>query len=155
MTELRTARRLAMPVAITLALASSFALHAQDAPKTLEVITVTAEKRGEDVQKVPESITTIDTEKLDEIKAGGDDIRFISARVPSLLVESSFGRTFPRFYIRGLGNTDFDLNASQIEVPGTKDVLLPAWSPDGTKIVYLQKTGRHDYAVMSVGVTHQ
>jgi iron complex outermembrane receptor protein len=29
------------------------------------------------------------------------------------LIESSFGRAFPRFYIRGLGNTDFDLNASQ------------------------------------------
>ena len=28
-------------------------------------------------------------------------------------MESSFGRVFPRFYIRGLGNTDFDLNASQ------------------------------------------
>jgi iron complex outermembrane receptor protein len=28
-------------------------------------------------------------------------------------MESSFGRAFPRFYIRGLGNTDFDLNASQ------------------------------------------
>ena len=28
-------------------------------------------------------------------------------------MESSFGRIFPRFYIRGLGNTDFDLNASQ------------------------------------------
>jgi iron complex outermembrane receptor protein len=27
--------------------------------------------------------------------------------------ESSFGRTFPRFYIRGLGNTDFDPNAAQ------------------------------------------
>jgi hypothetical protein len=48
-----------------------------------------------------------------------------------------------------------DLDAAPIEVPGTKDVLLPAWSPDGAKIVYLQKTGRHDYAVMSIGVTHQ
>jgi iron complex outermembrane receptor protein len=34
-------------------------------------------------------------------------------RVPSLNIESSYGRAFPRFYIRGLGNTDFDLNASQ------------------------------------------
>ena len=33
--------------------------------------------------------------------------------MPSLNIESSFGRAFPRFYIRGLGNTDFDLNASQ------------------------------------------
>jgi iron complex outermembrane receptor protein len=40
-------------------------------------------------------------------------VRFLSGRVPSLVLESSFGRSFPRFYMRGLGNTDFDLNASQ------------------------------------------
>ena len=122
MTVNRAARRLALPVAVALAL--SAVAQAEEAGKTLEVITVTAEKRVEDVQKVPESITTIDTEKLDEIKAGGDDIRFISGRVPSLLVESSFGRTFPRFYIRGLGNTDFDLNASQPVSLVYDDVVL-------------------------------
>jgi iron complex outermembrane receptor protein len=37
----------------------------------------------------------------------------LSGRVPSLNIESSFGRAFPRFYIRGYGNTDFRLNASQ------------------------------------------
>jgi iron complex outermembrane receptor protein len=37
----------------------------------------------------------------------------MNAKIPSLAVESSFGRSFPRFYVRGLGNTDFDLNASQ------------------------------------------
>jgi iron complex outermembrane receptor protein len=119
-------RRLALPLAVACAL-SSLAAYAEDTgtgTKTLEVITVTAEKRVEDVQKVPESITTIDTEKLDEIKGGGDDIRFISGRVPSLLVESSFGRTFPRFYIRGLGNTDFDLNASQPVSLVYDDVVL-------------------------------
>ena len=94
------------------------------APKTLDVITVTAEKRAEDVQKVPMSITTIDPEKLDVLKSGGDDIQFLSARVPSLLIESSFGRTFPRFYIRGLGNTDFDLNASQPVSLVYDDVVL-------------------------------
>jgi len=30
-----------------------------------------------------------------------------------IIVTASFGRIFPRSYIRGLGNTDFDLNASQ------------------------------------------
>ena len=40
-------------------------------------------------------------------------MRILSGRVPSLILESSFGRAFPRFYIRGLGNSDFDLNASQ------------------------------------------
>jgi iron complex outermembrane receptor protein len=37
----------------------------------------------------------------------------LAARVPSLYVESSNGRLAPRFYIRGLGNSDFDLAASQ------------------------------------------
>jgi iron complex outermembrane receptor protein len=37
----------------------------------------------------------------------------LSGRVPSLNIESSFGRAFPRFYIRGYGNTDFRSNASQ------------------------------------------
>ncbi len=59
------------------------------------------------------SITALDAEKLGVLGSGGTDIRFLSARVPSLNIESSYGRAFPRFYIRGLGNTDFDLNASQ------------------------------------------
>ncbi|HET7063574.1 MAG TPA: TonB-dependent receptor plug domain-containing protein, partial [Rudaea sp.] len=109
------------PLALSLALAlATPAVIAQTAPaggdqgpKTLDVITVTAEKREEDIQKVPISISAVSGEKLDVIKSGSDDIQFLSARVPSLLVESSFGRTFPRFYIRGLGNSDFDLNASQ------------------------------------------
>ena len=37
----------------------------------------------------------------------------LAARVPGLFVESSNGPVAPRFYIRGLGNTDFDLAASQ------------------------------------------
>ncbi|MET0271896.1 MAG: TonB-dependent receptor [Phenylobacterium sp.] len=59
------------------------------------------------------AVTAISGAKLDAIRSSGGDIRVFSARVPSLVLESSFGRTFPRPYIRGLGNTDFDLNASQ------------------------------------------
>lgn len=59
------------------------------------------------------AITTLSGESLDVLNSGGQDIRFLSARVPSLNIESSFGRAFPRFYVRGLGNSDFDLNASQ------------------------------------------
>ena len=122
------------PLLLSLAIASIIGVPAraanaadpadQPGPKTLGEITVTAEKRVENVQKVPESITTIDAEKLDIIKSGGDDVQFLSARVPSLLIESSFGRTFPRFYIRGLGNTDFDLNASQPVSLVYDDVVL-------------------------------
>ncbi|HJU39745.1 MAG TPA: TonB-dependent receptor [Tahibacter sp.] len=79
----------------------------------LEAVTVTAQRREEDVQKVPISITTVEAEKLQNIGAAGADVRALAGRLPSLNIESSFGRTFPRFYIRGLGNADFDLNASQ------------------------------------------
>ena len=79
----------------------------------LDVVIVTGTRRAENIKEVPQSISTINTEALETLTASGQDIRALSARVPSLNVESDFGRTFPRFYIRGQGNTDFDLNASQ------------------------------------------
>lgn len=79
----------------------------------LQAVTVTAERRAENVKDVPSSISTISGEKFDVLNTGGMDIRMLSGRVPSLNIESSFGRAFPRFYIRGYGNTDFRSNASQ------------------------------------------
>ncbi|MCY7339862.1 MAG: TonB-dependent receptor [Sphingomonas bacterium] len=79
----------------------------------VETVVVTAQRRSENLQDVPLSVAIINDETLAAINAGGADVRGLSGRVPSLNIESSFGRTFPRFYIRGLGNTDFDLNASQ------------------------------------------
>jgi len=76
-------------------------------------ITVTAQRREENIQDVPVAMTAIQGEDLEALSAGAPDIRVLSGRVPSLVMESSFGRAFPRFYIRGLGNPDFDLNASQ------------------------------------------
>lgn len=81
--------------------------------QVLEEIVVTAQKRVENVQDVPISISVMSQERLDSVRSGGKDIRFLSSKVPSLVVESDFGRIFPRFYIRGIGNTDFDQNASQ------------------------------------------
>ncbi len=87
-------------------------------------IVVTAQRRAESLQDVPVSVATINEETLTAINSGGADIRGLSGRVPSLNIESSFGRTFPRFYIRGLGNTDFDLNASQPVSLVYDDVVL-------------------------------
>jgi iron complex outermembrane receptor protein len=86
---------------------------AETSSTVLGEVIVTAQKKAENINDVPESVTAVSGEKLDVIRSSGGDIRVFSARVPSLLLESSFGRTFPRPYIRGLGNTDFDLNASQ------------------------------------------
>lgn len=76
-------------------------------------VQVTAQRRVENLQDVPMALTVLPGSQIPILGAAGDDLRFLSSRLPSLQIESSFGRTFPRIYIRGLGNTDFDLNASQ------------------------------------------
>lgn len=85
----------------------------EEAKPVLEVIEVRARKRIENAQEVPIAVSAIQDDNLEAISSAALDIRFLNARIPSLSVESSFGRTFPRFYMRGLGNSDFDLNASQ------------------------------------------
>jgi len=109
---------------LALASAPAVAQTPADAEQGLGDIVVTAQRREQNLQDVPLSITAVRGEKLDAIASGGQDIRFLSGRVPSLLIESSFGRTFPRFYIRGLGNTDFDFNASQPVSLVYDDVVL-------------------------------
>jgi iron complex outermembrane receptor protein len=96
---------------ISLAIAS--ALSSTAYAQGLEEIIVTAQKREQSAMEVPLSVTTVDAELMQSIFDGGSDVRALSARVPGLYIESSNGRVAPRFYIRGLGNTDFDLAASQ------------------------------------------
>ena len=86
---------------------------AQETEGQLEEVIVTAERRAENIRDVPNSVSTVSGEDLDVLSTGGQDVRLLAGRVPSLNVESSFGRAFPRFYIRGYGNGDFRLNASQ------------------------------------------
>ncbi|KPN21201.1 TonB-dependent receptor [Xanthomonas sp. Mitacek01] len=113
-TAYRPARlALAMACALPVTVLAQEATTTATTPATLDAVQVTAQRRVENIQDVPVSITTLDAEKLGVLGSGGTDIRFLSGRVPSLNIESSYGRAFPRFYIRGLGNTDFDLNASQ------------------------------------------
>ena len=79
----------------------------------LQTITVTADRRVENIRDVPSSVSALQGDILEVLGTSGQDVRALSGRVPSLNIESSFGRAFPRFYIRGYGNTDFRLNASQ------------------------------------------
>jgi iron complex outermembrane receptor protein len=108
-------RPLQLALSVSLALAAWPALaQSSSSDKTqLDTVVVTAERRAESIKDVPTAVSTLSGEKLDVLNSSGQDIRFLSGRVPSLNIESSFGRAFPRFYIRGLGNTDFRLNASQ------------------------------------------
>lgn len=100
---------------------------------------VTAQRREERLKDVPISVATLGGDRLNVVQAGGNDIRNLAGRVPSLNVESSFGRAFPRFYIRGLGNTDFDLNASQPVSLVYDDVVLENPILKGFPIFDLQR----------------
>src|SRR5215813_13173435 len=100
------------------------ATPAADQQANAGAIIVTAQRRSENLRDVPVSVGIIDKQQLAAVNTSGADIRGLSGRVPSLNIESSFGRTFPRFYIRGLGNTDFDLNASQPVSLVYDDVVL-------------------------------
>ncbi|UYY78755.1 TonB-dependent receptor [Sphingomonas sp. R1] len=80
----------------------------------LAEIVVTAERRPENQQDVPLSVAVLPAAQARDYTASGDDtLLALSGKVPGLYVESSTGRIFPRFYIRGLGNVDFYLGASQ------------------------------------------
>ncbi|WP_374584113.1 TonB-dependent receptor [Pseudoduganella sp.] len=93
---------------------AALAQEATQAPAgQLEVVTVTAQRRAENIREVPVSVSMIKDEKLDILLSGGQDIRVLAGKTPSLNVESSTGRVFPRFYIRGYGNADFAVFASQ------------------------------------------
>ncbi len=122
--------RRALAGAAASALVAGFAQAADDAAgptdnsAQIQEIVVTAQRKPEYQKDVPIAVTSLSAPTIDALTASGEDIRFLSAQVPSLLIESSFGRTYPRFYIRGLGNSDFTYNAQQPVGVVVDDVVL-------------------------------
>ncbi len=79
----------------------------------IEEVIVTAQKRPQSLQEVAVSVGAMDDRIIGNLLSGDATILDLAGRSPSLYAESSNGRLIPRLYIRGLGNTDFDINASQ------------------------------------------
>jgi iron complex outermembrane receptor protein len=116
MTILKCAPHIRGKMMALVALVPAAAVSAQEVaatPTTLQTVTVSAERRQENIKNVPVSASIIGEEMLGALNSGNLDMQMLAGRVPSLNVESSFGRSFPRFYIRGYGNVDFHQNASQ------------------------------------------
>ncbi|MCH8056717.1 MAG: TonB-dependent receptor [Proteobacteria bacterium] len=115
-------------ITLIISLSSMGTVVAQDedyySATILEEVIVTATKREENLRDVPISIATLSGENLNSMFTGGEDILALSGRVPGLYAESSNGRAAPRFYIRGLGNIDFDLAASQPVSVVMDDVVM-------------------------------
>jgi iron complex outermembrane receptor protein len=100
----------ALALAVGIAVSGGSAL-AQDL--LIEEIIVTAQKREQTLADVPLAVSAVTGDRVDDLLGGAKDIRALAARVPGLNIETSNGRTQPRFYLRGLGNIDFDVNANQ------------------------------------------
>lgn len=98
--------------AVTFA-AFSGSAFAQSDGFVLEEVIVTAQKREQTLQDIPSAVSAISAAEVEDFLGAGENIRALAGRVPSLQIESSNGRQSPRFYIRGLGNYDFDVNATQ------------------------------------------
>lgn len=49
--------------------------------------------------------------------------------------------------------TVMDLDGKKQEINGTQDAILPAWSPDATRLAWLQKEGRKTFVLMTSDVT--
>ena len=92
------------------ALTASASLFANS---VMEEVVVTAQKKEENIQEVPISITKMTGDRVTARFAGGEDILALAQAAPGLHVETSNGRLAPRFYMRGLGNADFTQAASQ------------------------------------------
>ena len=113
------------------------------AQTVLEEIVVTAQKREQNIQDVPISISKLSGQRLTSKFLGGEDILALASTVPGLHVESSNGRLSPRFYMRGLGNADFTAAASQPvsivfdEVPMEKASLksFPIFDLDDIEVI--------------------
>ncbi|MDE3153922.1 MAG: hypothetical protein KGN76_02415 [Acidobacteriota bacterium] len=87
---------------------------------------------------------------------GTDVGRFHNAPLlPGLTFGWSPARLHAIAYVDDAGRLavmDYQFGGKQ-QVGGTKDVLLPAWSPDGTQIAFLVRTGRKDYTLERVTIS--
>jgi hypothetical protein len=48
-----------------------------------------------------------------------------------------------------------DPDGRKVEVPASKDALLPAWSDDATRLAYLQDSGRKKLTLYVAEVSRQ
>jgi iron complex outermembrane receptor protein len=103
----------------------------------LEEVVVTATRRTESAQDIPVSITAVSADVLDT--AGVVDARDLVALAPNLSTQGSFGRTAPSFFIRGIGNTQFNTNANSKVGVYVDDVYLNSPAVQGVQLFDIER----------------
>ena len=72
----------------------------------LEIMTVTAEKREENIQEVPASITTLSDVLIED--AGIVDVEEMIQQIPNMFMVKTGNHTGQKFFIRGIGGATTD-----------------------------------------------
>ena len=100
-----------------LCVAQGTGAYAQAAPEEpaeesggLQEVVVTAQKRAENLQKVPVSVTALTAAQLGSVKL--DDSSSIVTHIPNLQVNGIIGEAAPVFSLRGISMFDYSLNQS-------------------------------------------
>jgi len=89
-------------VAAPLALSAALAAHAQEEPRKLEEIVVTAERRESTLQEIPMSVSAVTGEYLE--RASVNDTEALSYAVPGLVIQRD---VVGKAVIRGIGTENF------------------------------------------------
>ncbi|HEY1414487.1 MAG TPA: TonB-dependent receptor [Caulobacteraceae bacterium] len=138
----------AAPVGVAALLATTclvahpaFAADAAAGPNvtSLSELVVTAEKRSENIQKVPMSIQAIDTKKLEQLNVTnfGDFVKF----VPSIQYET-FGPSVTTIYMRGVADGGNGNHSGPLPSVGTYLDELPITTIGGTIDVHVYDMAR-------------
>ena len=90
----------------------------------LNVIVVTAQRREQDIQDVPISVTAISGDEL--TKVGIRDPRDLTLVVPSLSIQAGTSSTTTSLFLRGVGIGDFNSNTTGAVGVYVDDVFLGA-----------------------------
>ena len=128
-----------MPLASAV-LASAGVAHAQQAVQgVLEEVVVTAQKRSEDLQKVPISLTVLGGEKLDQlqVKSFDDYAKFL----PSMSFES-LGPGQAQLYFRGIATAGDGLHAGSLPSTGLYVDEIPVTTIAGSLDMHVYDIAR-------------
>jgi iron complex outermembrane receptor protein len=79
-------------------------------PAALEVVVVTAQRRSENLQKVPVAVSALSQEMLEQ--QGIRNVAAVATQVPNMQLATPYGDAVPFFSLRGVTSTDVSLNQS-------------------------------------------
>ncbi|MGE3594160.1 MAG: TonB-dependent receptor [Dehalococcoidia bacterium] len=126
----------ALRLGIMLALGISPHTYAADVAG-LEEVTVTASRRAETVQELPASISVMTGDALQE--AGIVSSTDVADEVPNVVFRSAWGFSQPQYYVRGLGNRNFQTNSVSPVAVYTDGVVMGSSLSQSFQVLDLER----------------